>query len=97
MKVVLRQLSGTEDALDTLLQAIEKAGYKPGDDVMIALDCASSEFYKDGFMITENSRLRMRSVYKQRAGFLLAELVTNIQLSLSKMVCRKMTGKVGKC
>jgi enolase len=40
--------SGTEDALDTLLQAIEKAGYKPGDDVMIALDCASSEFYNDG-------------------------------------------------
>lgn len=39
---------GTEDALDTLLHAIEKAGYKPGDDVMIALDCASSEFYKNG-------------------------------------------------
>jgi enolase len=34
--------------LDTLLQAIEKAGYKPGDDIMLALDCASSEFYKDG-------------------------------------------------
>lgn len=40
--------SGTEDALDTLLQAIEKAGYKPGDDVMIALDCAASEFYTNG-------------------------------------------------
>ncbi len=40
--------TGTEDALDTLMQAIEKAGYKPGDDVMIALDCAASEFYKDG-------------------------------------------------
>ena len=40
--------NGTEDALDTLLQAIEKAGYKPGDDVMLALDCASSEFYVDG-------------------------------------------------
>lgn len=39
---------GTEDALDTLLQAIEKAGYKPGNDIMLALDCASSEFYKDG-------------------------------------------------
>ncbi len=39
---------GTEDALDTLLQAIEKAGYRPGDDIMLALDCASSEFYKDG-------------------------------------------------
>ena len=40
--------TGTEDALDTLLKAIEKAGYKPGDDVMIALDCAASEFYKNG-------------------------------------------------
>jgi len=39
---------GTEDALDTLLKAIEQAGYKPGDDFMLALDCASSEFYKDG-------------------------------------------------
>ncbi len=40
--------TGTEDALDTLLQAIEKAGYKPGEDIMFALDCASSEFFKDG-------------------------------------------------
>ncbi len=39
---------GTEDALDTVMQAIEKAGYKPGEEVMIALDCASSEFYVDG-------------------------------------------------
>ena len=39
---------GTEDALDTLLKAVEKAGYKPGNDFMFALDCASSEFYKDG-------------------------------------------------
>ncbi|MEN2435748.1 phosphopyruvate hydratase [Weeksellaceae bacterium A-14] len=37
-----------EDALDTLLKAIEKAGYKPGDDFMFALDCASSEFYSNG-------------------------------------------------
>ena len=41
--------AGTEDALDTLLQAVEKAGYRPGDDFMFALDCASSEFYKDGY------------------------------------------------
>ena len=39
---------GTEDALDTVMQAIEKAGYKPGEEIMIALDCASSEFYIDG-------------------------------------------------
>ena len=42
------KFKGTEDALDTLTQAVEKAGYKVGDDVMFALDCAASEFYKDG-------------------------------------------------
>lgn len=39
---------GTEDAAETILKAIEKAGYKAGEDVFLALDCASSEFYKDG-------------------------------------------------
>jgi len=41
-------LKGTEDALESILLAIEKAGYKPGVDVTIGLDCAASEFYKDG-------------------------------------------------
>jgi len=41
-------LKGTEDALESIIAAIEKAGYKPGVDVTIGLDCASSEFYKDG-------------------------------------------------
>ena len=41
-------LNGTEDALESILIAIEKAGYKPGVDVTIGLDCAASEFYKDG-------------------------------------------------
>ncbi|SFO21468.1 enolase [Algoriphagus ornithinivorans] len=39
---------GTEEALGCILDAIEKAGYKAGDDVTIALDCAASEFFKDG-------------------------------------------------
>jgi len=39
---------GTEDALDTIAKAVEKAGYTLGDDVMIALDCASAEFYENG-------------------------------------------------
>ncbi len=42
------KFAGTEDALDTLSQAVEKAGYKVGDDIMFALDCAASEFYVDG-------------------------------------------------
>lgn len=41
-------LNGTEDALDSIIKAIETAGYKPGSDVTIALDCAASEFYVDG-------------------------------------------------
>ncbi len=39
---------GTEDALDTIAKAVENAGYKFGDEIMIALDCASAEFYVDG-------------------------------------------------
>lgn len=39
---------GTEDALDTIKKAVDNAGYKLGDDVMIALDCAAAEFYVDG-------------------------------------------------
>lgn len=39
---------GTEDALDTIKKAVENAGYKFGNEIMIALDCAASEFYVDG-------------------------------------------------
>jgi enolase len=39
---------GTEDALDTIKKAVDKAGYKLGDDIMIALDCAAAEFYVNG-------------------------------------------------
>ncbi len=39
---------GTEDAAETILKAIEKAGYKPGEEVFLALDCAASEFHVDG-------------------------------------------------
>ena len=41
-------LDGTEDALNVIIKAIEKAGYVPGKDVTIGLDCASSEFYQNG-------------------------------------------------
>ncbi|PCJ76373.1 MAG: phosphopyruvate hydratase [Rhodobacteraceae bacterium] len=41
-------LSSTTDALDFIMKSIEKAGYKPGEEVYLALDCASSEYYEDG-------------------------------------------------
>ncbi len=41
-------ISSTRDALDFILKSIEKAGYKPGSDIYLALDCAATEYYKDG-------------------------------------------------
>ena len=66
---------GTEDALDTVILAIEKAGYKAGEEIMIALDCASSEFYHDGkydYTKFEGDKGAIRSSAEQAAY--LAEL-----------------------
>ena len=41
-------ISSSRDALDFILKSIEKAGYKPGEDMFLALDCAATEYYKDG-------------------------------------------------
>jgi enolase len=62
------KLEGTEDALNIILKAIEKAGYKSRSEVMIALDCASSEFYKDGkydYTIFEGSKGKIRNSEEQ--------------------------------
>ena len=61
---------GTEDALDTIIKAISKAGYKAGDEVMLALDCAAAEFYKDGkydYTIFEGDKGVVRSSEEQAA------------------------------
>jgi len=51
-------LSSNKEALDIIMQAIEKAGYKPESEIVLALDVASSEFYKDGFyeLASENKK-----------------------------------------
>jgi enolase len=59
---------GTEDALDTIMKAIAEAGYKGGEDVMLALDCAAAEFYKDGkydYTIFEGDKGVVRSSEEQ--------------------------------
>lgn len=61
-------LNGTEDALDCILTAIKAAGYKPGKDVTIGLDCASSEFYIDGiydYTKFEGLNASIRTSYEQ--------------------------------
>ena len=59
-------LSSTEEALEFIVKSIEISGFKPGDDVMLALDAASSEFYKDGFydLKGENRRLSSEEMVK---------------------------------
>ena len=61
-------LNGTEDALDCIMSAISKAGYQPGKDVMIGMDCASSEFYKDGvydYTLFEGEKGKKRTADEQ--------------------------------
>ena len=66
------ELDGTEDAINTIIEAVNKAGYKMKKDVMIALDCASSEFYKDGYydysIFEKNNSTKLNS--NQQVDFL---------------------------
>ena len=67
------KLKDTEDALDTILLAINNAGYKPGNDINIALDCASSEFFKNNkydYSIFEGDNGKIRNS-KEQAEYLI--------------------------
>ena len=66
------KLNGTEDAIETIEIAVNNSGYKFGVDVLIALDCASAEFYKDGYYdytVFEGSKGQRRDS-KQQAEYL---------------------------
>ena len=68
---------GTEEALEAILIAVKNAGYEPGKDVMIGLDCAASEFYKDGvydYSLFEGATGKKRS--RQEQVDYLAELIS---------------------
>ncbi len=55
------ELQGNEEALKLILEAIEKAGYRPGEDVALAIDAAASEFYQDGAYVFHKSDGSRRS------------------------------------
>jgi enolase len=55
-------LKSNEEALTLLMQAIETAGYKPGEQIALALDCAASEFYKDGKYVLEGEGRSLSNV-----------------------------------
>jgi enolase len=70
-------LKGTEDALDSILSAIQTAGYVPGKDITIGMDCASSEFYRNGiydYSLFEGETGKKRTSEEQVAY--LEELIT---------------------
>lgn len=61
-------LNGTEDALESIIAAIKAAGYEPGKDIMIGMDCASSEFYRNGvydYTIFEGEKGKKRTSDEQ--------------------------------
>jgi enolase len=63
-------LSSTRDALDFILRSIEKAGYRPGDDICLALDCAATEYYRDGRYVLSGEGVSLSS--EENAGYLKA-------------------------
>lgn len=65
-------LASTTDALDFIMRSVERAGYKPGDDVMLALDCAATEFFRNGRYEISGENLSLAS--EEMAGYL-ADLV----------------------
>jgi enolase len=54
-------VAGNDEAIELILKAIEAAGYTPGQDVVLGLDCASSEFYKDGKYVLASEKLELDS------------------------------------
>ncbi len=71
-------LKSAEAALDFVMQAITKAGYTPGDDVMLALDCAATEFFKGGAYVYEGEG-KKRS--KQEQAIYLADLIARYPIA----------------
>ena len=77
-KIIAPALAGTEDALDSIMSAIKAAGYEPGKDVKIGMDCASSEFFKNGiydYSIFEGENGKKRTADEQIAY--LEDLINN--------------------
>ena len=98
-------LNGTEDAIESILKAVEKAGYVPGKDITIAMDCASSEFFKDGiydYTKFEGENGKKRTIDEQVA--FLSELVEKYPIdSIEDGMAendwegwKKLTDKLGK-
>jgi enolase len=91
-------LTSNHQALDLILQAIEKAGYKPGKDVSLALDCASSSFWKDGKYQFEGSLKSSQDLIKIYEQWLSKYPILSIEDGLSEfdwIGWKAMTADIG--
>jgi enolase len=96
-------LKSAEAALDFIMQSIEKAGYKPGEDIMLALDCASTEFFKDGKYVMEGAKktFDQKGIVKYYAKLVKAYPIISIEDGCSEddlegweMLTEELGGKV---
>lgn len=91
-------LNSNEEALNLILQAIEKAGYKPGKDVSLALDCAASSFYKDGAYQFEGAKKSSEDLINIYESWAAKYPLLSIEDGLSEHDWQgwaKMTGRLG--
>jgi enolase len=86
-------LALTDDALGFIMKAIEKAGYKPGDDIMLALDAASTEFFKDG---KYEMKARARSLSAEEMADYLEDLVADYPIISIEDGWPRTTGTAGR-
>ena len=81
------------EALGFVMKAIEKAGYKPGDEIYLALDCAATEYFKDGkYHLAGEGK---RSTRGEMAAYL-ADLSAAIRSSRSRTAWPRTTGTAGR-
>ena len=95
------RLDSNHEAMDLIIQAIEKAGYKPGKDVSLALDCAASSFYKAGSYKFENSEKNAQELIAIYTDWLMKYPIISIEDGLSeedwdgwKELTRKLGGRI---
>ncbi|MFA5156836.1 MAG: phosphopyruvate hydratase [Candidatus Omnitrophota bacterium] len=91
-------LQSNHEAMDLIIQAIEKAGYKPGKDVYLALDCAASSFAKNGQYNFENSQKNSGDLISIYAGWLTKYPVVSIEDGLGEhdwQGWKEMTSQIG--
>ena len=77
-------LRSNEEAIEVILLAIEKAGYKPGKDVFLALDCASNEFYKDGHYTLDGDKKTSEGMVEFLAKWAKAYPIRSIEDGLAE-------------